>query len=89
MFPCKRCGLCCRNISKIPELKSFDLGNGVCKFLNDNLCEIYDTRPDICCVDVMYEKNYSLLYTKEEYYKLNMEGCKFLQMSFESGPDNI
>jgi Fe-S-cluster containining protein len=26
MFPCTSCGLCCPNISKIEELKNYDLG---------------------------------------------------------------
>lgn len=42
MFNCNKCGLCCKNIDKIPELKEFNLGNGVCKHLtNENLCNIY------------------------------------------------
>lgn len=28
MFKCSKCGLCCRNIDKVPQLKEFDDGNG-------------------------------------------------------------
>lgn len=50
-----------------------------------NLCTVYETRPDICRVDAMYEKKFSSFYSKEEYYKLNMEGCRLLQSMEESG----
>ena len=51
MFICTRCGMCCRNIDKVPELINFHGGDGVCIHLtDDNLCEIYVDRPDICNV---------------------------------------
>ena len=56
IFPCNQCGLCCKHLECIPELKEFDSGNGKCVHLMDNnLCEIYDTRPDICNVSKMYQ----------------------------------
>lgn len=79
IFPCTKCGICCRNIDKVPELKDYDLGNGTCMYLKDNLCSIYSTRPDICRVDVMYEKRYKNTLSYEEYEKLNLEACKELQ----------
>lgn len=79
MFTCTRCGVCCRNIDKVPELVNFHKGDGVCIHLtDDNLCEIYADRPDICNVEKMYEF-YKGLMSKEEYEKLNMDGCKVLQ----------
>ena len=48
MFSCDKCGLCCRNIDKIPELKAFHNGDGICKFLINNKCSIYSLRPKIC-----------------------------------------
>jgi Fe-S-cluster containining protein len=80
MFPCTKCGLCCRNIDTIHELKDFDKGNGICIHLTeDNLCNIYDERPDICNVEKMFERKYKRLMSKDEYYRLNLEGCKKLQ----------
>lgn len=80
MFRCIKCGLCCRNIDKIPELKEYDQGNGVCIHLTgDNLCDIYDSRPEICNVDITYEKKYKNLISRDEYDRLNEEGCKLLQ----------
>ncbi|WP_405378540.1 YkgJ family cysteine cluster protein [Phascolarctobacterium sp.] len=79
MFKCSKCGICCRNINLVPELKQFDLGNGVCMHLKDNVCDIYESRPDICRVDVMYNKKYSILYTREEFYRMNEIVCEMLK----------
>lgn len=80
MFICTKCGLCCRNIDKIPELAEFHKGDGVCIHLSDdNLCDIYPIRPDICNVEKMFELNYKAMMSKEEYEKMNMEGCRVLQ----------
>jgi len=80
-FFCDKCGLCCKNIKGIKELKEFDRGDGICKYLNEktNLCEIYENRPLICRVDEMYEKYFYKFYSKEEYYQLNYNACKKLK----------
>lgn len=84
MFVCTKCGVCCKNIDKIPELADFDLGNGICKYLTkENTCAIYLTRPDICSVEKMYEKKYKNFYSKDEYEKLNPDACKILQKNFK------
>ncbi|HZF71240.1 YkgJ family cysteine cluster protein [Sulfuricurvum sp.] len=87
MFPCSNCGLCCRNIDKVKELNEFDLGNGTCKYLDifSNFCIIYDTRPDICNIDKMFEKEYKAYFDKKEFYILNANVCNHLQ--YESGLD--
>ena len=77
-FPCSQCGECCRHIDRIPQLRSFDAGDGICRYLQGNLCSIYETRPDICRVDVMYERCFSSLYTREEFYRINRQGCEML-----------
>ncbi len=84
-FPCTGCGLCCQNISTVKELKSFDLGNGVCKYLNllDNSCEIYESRPDICKIDKMFEIKYSHYFTKEVFYIENAKVCNRLQENYK------
>ena len=81
-FECSKCGECCRHINYIPELKKFDSGNGACINLRDNLCTIYDNRPGICRVDIMYERTYKKMYTREEFYRLNKEVCKELKNTF-------
>ncbi|NLK62998.1 MAG: YkgJ family cysteine cluster protein [Fusobacteria bacterium] len=81
IFPCDGCGICCKHIEHIPQLKEFDTGNGRCKHLLDNnLCEIYSDRPDICRVDRMYELYFSSVMSKEDYINANLEGCKKLKM---------
>ena len=84
MFICNKCGLCCKNINRIPDLKEFDSGNGVCIHLGeDNLCNIYLSRPDICNVDKMFDKIFKYYMTRSEYDYLNSEGCKALQRGNE------
>jgi len=67
MFPCEKCGSCCAFIG--------------CKHLtDDNLCDIYETRPDTCKIG--YSKDHSARtkeMTTEEYYELNKDFCKIFQ----------
>lgn len=79
MFKCTMCGNCCRNIGNNPLYAKLDNGSGVCRYLKGNLCEIYENRPLICRVDEGYEKFFSGLMSKEEYYKLNYEACEKLK----------
>lgn len=81
MFPCTQCGLCCQNISGIKELKDYDLGNGLCKYFNTETksCDIYNSRPDICRIDKMYEIEFCQYFTKKEYYFRNATVCNELQ----------
>lgn len=79
MFLCDKCGLCCRNIDKVPQLKEFHNGDGICKFLTNNKCSIYESRPLICNIDKVYEAFFSNLYTLEEFYKLNYQVCIMLK----------
>ena len=81
-FNCTSCGQCCRNISHISELKKFDNGNGVCKFLSKtNKCDIYDNRPDVCKIDIMYQKFYVNKISEIKFIELNAEACNTLQES--------
>lgn len=84
MFPCSSCGLCCQNISSVQELKDYDLGSGVCKYFNriTNQCEIYDSRPDICKIDKMFELKYHQYFTKENFYIENAKVCNNLQEQY-------
>ena len=60
-WTCKQCGSCCKILGSHRPLKEedrlllqiFDRGDGVCEHLTeDNLCNIYETRPEICKVDI-------------------------------------
>lgn len=79
-FPCNSCGLCCQNISEVEELQKYDNGNGVCIHLDENhQCRIYDKRPLICRIDLMFDKVYFQHFTKDEYYYHNALACRKLQ----------
>ena len=41
MFKCDKCGECCRHLDESELYQEIDRGDGVCKFLTDNLCSIY------------------------------------------------
>jgi len=81
MFPCTSCGLCCQNISGVEELKEYDLGNGICKYFNPQhkICTIYETRPNICRVDKMFEIKYKKYFTLKDFYRENAKVCNTLQ----------
>ncbi|WP_139283525.1 YkgJ family cysteine cluster protein [Selenomonas sp. KH1T6] len=58
-FPCDKCGLCCRFVNYVDEMKGYDKGDGTCRFLQlDNTCQIYSHRPDVCNGKYIYEKFY-------------------------------
>ena len=78
-FPCEKCGLCCKNIRFSSLAAELDRGDGVCKHLKDNLCEIYSERPIFCNVEAYYEKYLSEKVSREEFYKLNKKICARLK----------
>ena len=66
----------------VPQLAAFDRGDGVCRHLKeDNLCEIYDSRPDICNVEKMYSAFASQM-SKDEYYRRMTESCLQIKKAF-------
>ncbi|WP_233707729.1 YkgJ family cysteine cluster protein [Helicobacter aurati] len=80
-FPCTICGACCKNIAGIVELAAYDAGNGICKHLDSqsNQCRIYDNRPEVCRVDLLYDRVYAKYFSKDEFYSLNIQSCRVLQ----------
>lgn len=79
MFPCEKCGECCRNLDKSPLYSDLDRGDGVCRYLAQNLCSIYESRPLKCRIDDCYESFFKEHMTREEYYRLNRAICIKLQ----------
>lgn len=56
-----------------------------CENLNpDNSCRIYDTRPDICRVDRMFDLHYSKQMSKKEYYGATEQQCRTLESLLKS-----
>lgn len=79
MFHCECCGACCRNLNKSELYAELDAGGGVCRYLQGNLCSIYDERPLLCRIDECYEMFFKTQYSLEEYYELNYQICKKLK----------
>lgn len=79
MFRCSCCGECCRNLNNSLIYSKLDRGDGVCIYLNGNLCSIYEKRPLICRIDECYDAYFKKICTREEYYELNYKACKKLQ----------
>ena len=75
VFPCTKCGVCCKTLQHIPALLSYDKGNGVCRYLVNNLCSIYESRPLICNVEKMYVTYFKEIMTEDEFISANMEAC--------------
>ncbi len=66
------------NMSELTTL--LDRGDGICHHFNmeSHLCSIYEKRPDICRVDLQYEKFYSEIYTWDKFVELNLAICNIL-----------
>ena len=77
-FPCYKCGECCRHLNENCLYRDLDRGDGICKFLEGNLCSIYSERPLICRIDSAYDVFFSKFITKEEYYEKNISACNSL-----------
>lgn len=80
MYPCKRCGCCCRQIGKTFLGRSLALPNGICRYLDvhTNLCTIYSTRPLFCRVDESYERYFQQWMSRKEFYQENQKACQLL-----------
>lgn len=79
-FNCWNCSACCRFCDKIDELKSFDRGDGTCIHLTEqNLCGIYDNRPEVCNTRKMFEKKWINYFSWEDYLIFSEKACKILE----------
>ncbi len=85
MFECDMCGLCCKNLNQSDLYKVLNRGDGICKFLKDNRCDIYESRLLICRIDESYEMYFKNEMSLEEFYRLNYEGCKKLKEKEQIG----
>ncbi len=79
MFNCKRCGLCCQHVNLSPLYEALDRGDGVCRYLVDSLCSIYEARPLLCRIDESYDVFFKGFISKEDYYRLNYEACNKME----------
>ena len=79
MFNCDKCGQCCRNLATSTLYADLDRGDGICKYLEGNLCSIYEIRPIKCRIDECYERYFKDEISKEVFYELNYDICKKLK----------
>lgn len=81
MYPCKRCGCCCRHAGETVLGRAIARPDGVCRYLDErtNRCTIYDRRPIFCRVDEGYEVYFKDRMSREEYYRKNLEMCRLLR----------
>lgn len=83
MFPCSKCGLCCKNIKATTEtLKDTELKfpykvneDGSCEKLVDGMCSVYEERPLVCRVE---ELGKFLKIEPGEWLDLNIKACNEL-----------
>lgn len=79
MFECDKCGSCCRNLHLSKLFADLDRGDGICKYLDGNLCSIYKERPLKCRVDDSYNALFKETMSLDEFYRINQEMCKILK----------
>lgn len=81
MFSCTKCGLCCRNVSRHSLYLHLDRGDGTCQHFDEAnaLCSIYDNRPEICRVDLMYDHYFSKKMMRSDFYGLCANACNSMQ----------
>lgn len=79
MFKCDKCGECCRNLNKSPIYDELHDGDGICRYLIENLCSIYEERPLLCRVDECYEILFKDKLSYDEYVQLNYKYCEDLK----------
>ena len=80
MFECDKCGECCKNLDKSDIYKDLHNGDGVCFYLNENICSIYENRPFLCRVEEGYEI-FKIELSYEKYINLNYKYCSELKKS--------
>lgn len=75
MYKCKKCGICCKSLNKSPIYDELHNGDGICKYLENNLCRIYENRPLLCRIDESYIRYFKSIINIGLYHKLNYIVC--------------
>lgn len=88
-FICTRCGLCCRNVRQHEWYRDLDRGDGACRHFADatNLCTIYESRPDACRIDVMYDRHFAPHVPRAAFDAANHAACRALQAAAATTTD--
>jgi Fe-S-cluster containining protein len=69
-------------LENIPILSGYDKGNGVCRYLSNNLCSIYENRPQVCSIEKMYFSYFKNVFTEQEFIDINIKACIQIQECF-------
>lgn len=78
-YNCKQCGMCCKRVDLVWQMEGYDRGDGVCKhLLENNKCEIYPHRPDLCNGQYVYENFYPYM-TVSEYHEMIARYCDIIR----------
>ncbi|WP_350551167.1 YkgJ family cysteine cluster protein [Pseudoalteromonas sp. 120-MNA-CIBAN-0494] len=79
-FPCTKCGKCCSNVNLSPITSYLDRGDGTCEHFDDNTkhCKIYDNRPEICRIELQFNKYYKERFSWNEFIAINLDVCEKL-----------
>ena len=79
-FPCTGCGACCRSVFLSKYTSWLDRGDGTCRDFDDSTsrCSVYENRPTICNVRVMYEADYKNKISWEDFVSINLQACNSL-----------
>ena len=81
---CDCCGLCCRHIDRVPQLKNLDSGDGVYKNFDreKNLCKFIVNSPTCAMLKSVTKKYFSEIYTWKEFLQLNYKIYEQLRCGF-------
>ena len=68
---CTECGSCCKLMHLVPELALLDRGDNVCVHLsNSNRCNIYNSRPDRCRVELTLGEDFDPMQVAKVCYQV-------------------
>lgn len=83
---CTQCGLCCKLFHVLPPgldiVSILDRGDGICRYLVDNKCSIYENRPLICNSAKMYDLYFMEQFTWEDFQNHLKQQCQELKRRY-------
>ena len=84
MYPCTKCGLCCKNLRANNIYSNLDRGDGTCIHFNEleNLCGIYENRPIICRIEDAHKVFFHNI-PFNNYINENIQSCIELQKTLD------
>lgn len=76
-FFCNKCGLCCKKVSESPTYCHLNRGDGICRHFqeSDSSCSVFSSRPEICNMEIMYQKHFSREFSKDQFIEINKNIC--------------